>query len=176
MAGFVQQDGKIYVGTTGVAASGLVTTANLLAELKGNVSIEATWEKAESRWRTRAVKDRYAYAVDAQINVEELEFKGSNLSKLMTGASTGSVAMFGTTATGTFWRLTTSTAPKRLQFVFQFTKTDDSKRFQVYAPKAEVENFPAPFAVDDFTLQNLTFQLMATSAGTLIEFRQENAA
>jgi len=170
MSGFHQQDGKFYAATSGVVASQLVTAANLLAELNGNVTINTDWEKAESRWRTRAIKDRIYYAINASIEVEELEFKASNLSLLMTGATTGSMALYGTTATATFWRITTSTAPRNLQWVFQFTRTDDGKKFQVYAPKANIANFPTPFAVDGYTLQNVTFDLMASTNGKLIEY------
>lgn len=172
MAGYIQQDGKLYVGSAGMAASVLVTSANLLAELNGNVTIETTWEKAEARWRTRAVKDRVAYAINAQINVEELEFKASNLALLMTGATTGSQPLYGqSTATAVYWRITTSTAPANKQFVFEFTRTSDGKKMQIYAPKAQVQNWPTPFAIDNFTLQNITFDLLASTSGKLIEYQ-----
>jgi hypothetical protein len=41
---------------------------------------------------------------------------------------------------------------------------------QIYAPKAEPSNWPTPFAIDDFTLQDITFDLMASTNGKLIEF------
>lgn len=155
-----------------MAASLLVTTANLIAELNGNVTVDTTWEKAEARWRTRAVKDRVAYAINAQITVEELEFKASNLSLLMTGAATGSQPLYGeAAATAIYYRITTSTAPADKQWCFEFTRTSDQKRMQVYAPKAQVQNWPTPFAIDNFTLQGITWDLMASTNGTLIEYQ-----
>ncbi len=172
MPGYIQQDGKLYVGSAGMAASVLVTSANLLAELNGNVTVDTTWEKAEARWRTRAVRDRVAFAINAQITVEELEFKASNLSLLMTGAVTGSQPLYGeSTATAIFWRITTSTAPADKQFVFQFTRTSDGKVMQVYAPRAQVQNWPTPFAIDNFTLQGVVWDLMASTSGKLIEYQ-----
>lgn len=170
MAGYIQQDGKVYVGSSGMVASVLGSTANMIAELNGNVSFEATWEKAEARWRTRAVKDRVAYAIDATINVEQLEFKASNLARMFVGVATGATLLYGTTASASFWRITTSTAPSPKQFLFQFTRTSDDKIMQIYAPKAEPSNWPTPFAIDDFTLQDITFDLMASTNGKLIEF------
>ena len=174
MAGFIQQDGKLYVGSAGAAASVLVTTANQVAELNGNVVVETTWEKAEARWRTKAVKDRVAYAIDAQITVEELEFKASVLANLFTAAATGSMPLYGeSTATANYWRITTSTAPADKQWVFEFTKTDDQKRFQIYAPKAQAQNWPTPFNTDTLTMQNITFDLMASTSGKFIEYLWE---
>ena len=169
-AGFIQQDGKVYVGTTCVAATSLVTSARLLANLNGNVTIETTWEKAMARWRTRAITDIHAYAIDASISIEELEFRASNVAVLFTGYATGSTPLYGTTATATFWRIKTSTAPKNLQWCFEFVRTDTGKKMQIYAPKVQVENFPTPFSVDNFTMQNMTFQLMASTNGKLIEY------
>lgn len=171
MAGYIQQDGKLYVGSAGMAASVLVTSANLLAELNGNVTIDTTWETAEARWRTRAVKDRVAYAINAQITVEELEFKASNLALLMTGLASGSQPLYGeATATALFWRITTSTAPANKQFVFEFTRTSDLKKMQIYAPKAQVQNWSPPFALENFTLQNVTWDLTASTSGKLLEY------
>jgi hypothetical protein len=176
MAGYIQQDGKVYIGSAAMAASILGSTANMLAELNGNVTFEATWEKAEARWRTRAVKDRVAYAVDATINVEQVEFKASNLAHLFSGASTGTMALYGTTASAFFWRISTSTAPSPKQFLFEFTRTDDDTVLQIYAPRAEPSNWPTPFAVDDFTLQDITFDLMASTNGKFIDFKHALSA
>ena len=171
MAGFGQQDGKVYVGSTGCVASVLVTTANQIAELNGNVTIDTTWESATARWRTRGIKDRFTYAIEAMIAVEELEFVASNLNRLFSGVSTGSTPLYGeATATALFYELRTSTAPADKQFVFEFTRTDDAKRFQIYAPKVQIENWPTPFAVDGFTLQNVNFNLMASTNGQMIRY------
>jgi hypothetical protein len=147
-----------------------VTSVNLLAEVNGNVVLETNWESAESRWRTLAVRDRYAYAINGNVTVEELEFKASNLSLLFTGVATGSMPLYGmsaaeTNATALYWQITTTTAPKPRQFCFEFTRTDDGKKFQFYAPRAEIENWPTPFNVDNFTMQNVTFNLLASTSG-----------
>ena len=169
MAGEFQIDGKVYVGSSGMAASVLVSTSNQIAEINGAVNIEMTWESAKARWRSRATKDVIYYAIDGTIDVEELEFKASNLALLFTHAATGSQPLYGTVATANYWRITTSTAPRQLQWCFEFVRSSDGKKQQVYAPKAFMQNYPTPFAVDAFTLQNVTFDLLASTSGKLIE-------
>jgi len=174
MPGYVQQDGKLYIASAACVASEVVTTANQVAELNGNVVVETTWTKAMARWRTRAIKDIQAYQIDANISVEELEFRASAIAKMFTGVGTGSCILYGragaTNTTALFWTVKTSTAPVNKQFLFEFVRTDTNKVMQIWAPRVQCDNWPTPFNVDGFTLQNLTFQLMASTNGNLIRY------
>lgn len=173
---FLQQDGKVYVATGGVTAAGVVKAANQIAKINGAVSIDITWQFAEARWRTRALQDHDAFAIDGSINAEEVEWVASVIRTISSNAATGVQALYGTTlvttgnsASANFWRITTSTVPKNLQWVFQFRRSDDNKIMQVYAPRAKLENYPAPFAVEDYTKQSLTWRLLASTNGKFIE-------
>jgi hypothetical protein len=171
MAGTGQQDGKIYVGSTACVASALVTTANQLAEIDGTVTLDTTWEKAEIRWRTRAVKDIIHYAIDAQLTLQDVEFKASCVAKVFAAVSTGSMPLYGeASATALFWKISTSTAPADKQWVFEFTRTADNKRFQLYAPRGYIQNWPTPFVKENFTLQSLTVDLIASTSGEMIKY------
>lgn len=170
---FLQQDGKVYVASGGVTAGGVVAAGNQIAKINGAVTVDITWSFASARWRTRAVQDHDAYAIDAEISAEEVEWVASVINTITSNAATGSQALYGTSlatnTTALYWRITTSTIPKNLQWVFQFRRTDDNKIMQIYAPKAKIENYPAPFAVEDYTKQSLTWKLLASTNGKLIE-------
>lgn len=170
---FLQQDGKIYVATGGVAATEVVAAGNQIAKLNGAVTIDLTWAFASARWRSRAIQDHDAYAIDGSINAEEVEWVASVLNTISSNCTVGSQALYGTAlatnTTANFWRITTSTVPKNLQWVFQFRRSDDQKIMQIYAPKAKLENYPAPFAVEDYTKQSLTWRLLASTNGKFIE-------
>lgn len=166
---FVQQNGKIYFGTTGVVASALVTTARKIAECNGAINFTIEWQFAEARWRTRAIQDRDAFAIAGTMTVDEVQFRASTLKKLMSGVSTGIKALYGTTATANYTQIRTSTAPLKGQFVFDFVRTDTNKRMQIYCPKAQCGNFPMPFAVGDYTKQNLSWTLLASTSGNILE-------
>ena len=114
--------------------------------------------------------------VDGTLNAEEVEFVASNIARLFSGETVGSQALYGkalstdSNTTADFWRITTSTVPQNMQWVFVFTRSDDDKEMQIYSPKAKLENYPAPFAVEDYTKQSLTWRLLAaTSNGKFIE-------
>jgi hypothetical protein len=172
---FLQQDGKIYVASNGVAATEVVASGRQIAKLNGAVTIDLTWSFASARWRTRAIQDHDAFAIDGSINAEEVEWVASVLNTISSNCTVGSQALYGTAlstggnTTANFWRITTSTVPKNLQWVFQFRRSDDNKLMQIYAPKAKLENYPAPFAVEDYTKQSLTWRLLASTNGKLIE-------
>jgi len=171
---FIQQDGKVYVGTVGVPATTLVTSANQIAKINGEVALDLTWTFASARWRSRAIQDHDAVFVDGTLNAEEVEFVASNIARLFSGETTGTQPLYGkATAAGNsalFWRITSSTVPQNMQWVFVFTRSDDDKEMQIYSPKAKLENYPAPFAVEDYTKQSLTWRLLAaTSNGKFIE-------
>ena len=170
---FLQQDGKVYVCSGLVTAGGVVTASHQIAKINGAVTIDITWAFASARWLTIAIQDHDAFAIDGSINAEEVEWVASVLNTISSNLTVGSQALYGTTladdTTANFWRITTSTVPKNLQWVFQFRRTDDQKLMQIYAPKAKVENYPAPFAVEDYTKQALTWRLLASTNGKFIE-------
>ncbi len=167
---FIQQDGKIYFATGGVVASVVVTTANEIAKCNGAVTFTIEWQFAEARWRTRAIQDRDAFAIAGTMTVDEVQFRASTLKKLMSGVSTGTKMLYGTgTVTANYTQIRTSTAPLKGQFIFDFVRTDTNKRMQIYCVKAQCGNFPMPFAVGDFTKQNLTWTLMGSTSGRILE-------
>ena len=174
MAGpFIQQDGKVYIGTAAVAATMLVTSANQIARINGEVALDLTWQFASARWRTRAIQDHDAFAIDGSITAEEVEWVASNIARLMTGDTVSTIPLYGQVAasfaSANLWKITTSTVPQNMQWVFVFTRSDDNKEMQIYSPKAKVENYPAPFAVEDYTKQALTWRLLASTNGKFIE-------
>ena len=174
MAGpFIQQDGKVYIASALATAAAIVTTANQIARINGEVALDLTWQFASARWRTRAIQDHEAFAIDGSITAEEVEWVASNIARLFSGETTGSQALYGkalaANTTALFWRITTSTVPQNMQWAFVFTRSDDNKEMQIYSPKAKLENYPAPFAVEDYTKQALTWRLLASTNGKFIE-------
>lgn len=169
---FLQNFGKIYAGTAGVPATTLVTTANEIAKLNGNVALNVEWMFAEARWRQKALQDRVAYAIDGTIACEDVEFKASTATVLFT-ASSGAGDLFGagtgTNSTSAFWRITASTVPRKMQFVFEFRRSDNNRKMQIYAPKAMPEAFNVPFNEGDLTKHPLAFKLLASSSGRMVE-------
>lgn len=173
---FLAIDGKLYWGSTGMAASMVVTSINELARIEGAVNFDITFEKATAYWRTRSVQDSFTYRTNVKITVEQMQFRASNLSKLMQNVTYVTVGAFlGTTATCSSWLITTSTAPRQGRFVFDFVRTSDNKHAQVYAPKAEIDNFPAPFAGNDMVKQNVNFTMLTSGAAMLKFLNRKNA-
>jgi hypothetical protein len=173
---FMAIDGKLYWGSTGMAVSMVVTSTNELAKIEGGVNFDITFEKAQAYWRTRSVQDSVTYRTNVKITVDQMQFRASNLNKLMQNLTYATIGAFiGTTATCSSWLITTSTVPRQGRFVFDFVRTSDNKHAQVYAPKAEIDNFPAPFAGADFIKQNVTFTMLASGAA-MMKFLQRKVA
>ena len=172
---FLQQDAKVYVASGGVAATEVVAVGRRIARLNGQISIDLTWEFATARWRTRAIQDHDAFAIDGSITAEEVEWVASQIQHIASNVSVGSMALYGTAltsnsnTTANFYRITTSTIPKAMQYVFQFRRTDDGKLMQIYAPKAKLESYPMMFAGEDHTKHSLTWRLLASTNGKFIE-------
>lgn len=172
---YVQLNGQIYVGTSGVAASALVSSINELAKLDGAVNFELTFDQISAKWRTRVVQDRDTIAINGVCNLEGVQFRASTLSKLMSNVSTGTMQLYGSaaTATASFWDIRASTAPKTVQLVFQFTRSSDSKKMQIWT-KAQTANFPMPFAVDEYTKQSLQLNMIgSTNGGSFLKILKE---
>ncbi len=170
---FLQQDAKVYIASAGATAAAVVQSANEIGKINGQVSIDLTWEFATSRWRTRAIQDHDAFAVDGSITAEEFEWRATSIAEFVSNLTTGSQALYGTTlalnVTANYKRFTISTVPTSMQWCFQFRRTDDDKLVQVYAPKAKLEAYPLMFAGDDHTKHTLTWRLLASTNGKLIE-------
>ena len=163
---FVQVNGQLYVGTTGVVASALVTSANKLAEFDGDFGVEISFEQISNNWRKRVVQDRDTIAINGVCNVGGLQFRASTLSKLMSNVTTGSSFLYGGTtgASAIYWEVRSSTAPKTVQLCFEFTNSYDNKKFQFWT-RVQTGNFPMPFTVNDYTKQDLTFNMIASTDG-----------
>jgi hypothetical protein len=163
---FVQVDGQIFVGTLGVAATTLVTTANELAKVEGDVNFNITYEQIESKWRRRVTQDRDTIAINGDCTINGVQFRASTLMKLHSNVSTGKTHLYGgaTTATASFWEVRSSTAPKTVQLVFQFRHSYSNKKYQIYS-RVQTANFPMPFVVDNYTKQDLSFNMLASSNG-----------
>lgn len=163
---YVQVNGAIYTATIGVAASALVTTTNELAKVEGAVNFEITFDQIQARWRKRVVQDRDTIAINGVCNVEGVQFRASTLSKLMQNVSTGATPLYGATtgATAYFWDVRSSTAPKTVQLCFEFTRSGDNKKMQIWT-RCQTANFPMPFAIDDYTKQNLQLNMIASTNG-----------
>ena len=165
---FVQVNGQLYVGTVGVAASALVTTSSKLAEFDGDFGVEISFEQISNNWRKRVVQDRDTIAINGVCNVGGLQFRASTLSKLMSNVTTGSMLLYGeggsTGASASYWEVRSSTAPKTVQLVFQFNNSYDNKKFQFWT-RVQTGNFPMPFTVNDYTKQDLTFNMIASTNG-----------
>lgn len=177
MPGFVALDGEIYAVTAGyTAVTTIVASANKLAEINGAVNFELSWDMVESRWRRKTVQDIVPLRINGQVTIDEVEFKQTTIGRLMNYVNAGSGKTYGPTpaSNATYFALRSSTAPKMLQMVFHFKRSSDNKIMQIYCPKVMVDNFPMPFAVDDFVKQNLTFRIMASTNGNFMTVAKQS--
>jgi hypothetical protein len=160
-------DAKIYAGTVGMAVSAVATTSQELARINGAVNIELTFEKIDAYWRTRALQDTETFRTGVALTCEEVQFRASTLNKIFKNVGYASTPYVATTATSFRWRITTSTAPKQVKMIFEFTRTSDNKKMAIYFPRAESNNFPIPLGGEDFIKQNMTFRAVATGANIM---------
>jgi len=165
---YVAIDGMLMVGTTGQAVSTVATTSRELARINGAVNLDVTFEKVDAYWRTRAIQDTETFRTAVNFTVEEIQFRASTLNKLFKNVGYGSTAYLGTTATSARWRITTSTAPKQVKAIFEFTRSSDNRKMAIYFPRLETNNFPIPIGVGDFIKQNMTFRALATG-GNIVD-------
>lgn len=162
---YVAINGMLMVGTTGQAVSTVATTSAELARINGAVNLEITFEKVDAYWRTRAIQDTETFRTAVNFTVEEIQFRASTLNKIFKNVGYQSAtAYLGTTATSARWRITTSTAPKQVKAIFEFTRSSDNKKMCIYFPRLETNNFPIPIGTGDFIKQNMTFRAVATGA------------
>lgn len=175
MPGFITIDGEIYAATAGAVATTIVAAANKIGELNGAVNFDITWDKVSCRWRRRTIQDMDALRVNGTVTVEEVEFRATALTRLLTPVSTGTGKLYGPTpaATASFVHLRSSTAPRNMQLVFHFRRSDNNKIMQVYCPKVQVDNFPIPFAVDDYVKSNFTFNIIASTNGNFMRVMRQ---
>jgi len=170
---FLQQDAKVYIASATATRAAIVSAGNQIGRLNGQVAIDLTWEFATARWRTRAIQDHDAFAIDGTITAEEFEWRATAMAKFASNLATGATALYGTVAalntTSTFRRITISTVPAEHQWCFQFGRTDDNKIMQIYAPRVKIESYPMVFAGEDHTKNSVTWRLLATTNGKLIE-------
>lgn len=164
---YVAINGMLMVGTTGQAVSTIATTSAEMARINGAVNLEITFEKVDAYWRTRAIQDTETFRTGVAFTVEEIQFRASTLNKIFKNVTYASTPYLGTTATSSRWRITTSTAPKQVKAIFEFTRSSDNKKMAIYFPRLETNNFPIPIGTGDFIKQNMTFRAVASGANVV---------
>ena len=113
-------------------------------------------------------------SIKATIDISNVQFLFDSMNKFWeTSKNTSDLFSDGLTS-ATSYTFGNSSYPKELQFLLHGTKSDDSKGFEIFAPKAIIPSINVPFHKKNISMINCQFVLLSDSNGRCVKVLVEN--
>ena len=145
-----------------------------IAEFRGRVSLDISFESEIRNERERFGKTVYYHTGIAKLTFEEMMFKASVLGLIWNVSTNASGKLNDGATSATVYQLTQNSCPSYLQVLFQMTKTSDGKKLEVEANRAVCQDLSIPFSKTDFSIFDCTWLLLGDISGNVVRLSVEN--
>jgi len=163
-------NGAVYADEASVSA----ISAKEIAQFRGQVSLDISFESEVRSGRDRFGKTLYYHTGIAKLTFEEMMFKPSSLNLLWDINTNSSGTLNDGSSLATTYQVSQNSHPSYLQVLFQMTKTDDGKRLEIEADRAVCQSLNIPFSKSDLSVFNCEWVLLGDSSGSVVKVAVEN--
>lgn len=162
--------GSIYADATNVTA----VAGKKIADFSGPVRYEVLFEKVLKSGQNRFHNGAFYKAGIAKVTLQKVAFLPASMYTIWSITRNAADTLADGSTTATSYKVTQSSQPNSLQFLFHGVRSDNGKQVEIRANKAYCESIVVPFGSTSVTVYDVTWLCLADSADNVIAIAEEN--